>query len=304
MGILQEKAMIATLSISRFGRERKDPVVTEAVAHTYNADTKSAGRYTKRLLPKTYTERIDQAAANARRTHRQLTAAWGDGGERILSLDLYEEYRRKINDCKAEFTAAVNAFITDYPQAVTEARTVLGSMFNPKDYPDASELPAKFAMDSQLTPIPTRDDFRVNLAEDEKRDLQQQLEKQLEQRQRRAALDLWNRLFDATGHMAERLADPDAIFRDSLVENMDRLTEIIPSMNITGDSGLTDICGEIQTKLLAHDADILRKDPAIRKAVAREAREINHRISTRILEGSNPGQGPGDDPGAVFKKAA
>ena len=97
---------------------------------------------------------------------------------------------------------------------------------------------------------------------------------------------LFERVAKAIGHMAESLEDYGEViddkgrvrkinpFRDTLVSNLEELVELLPALNVTGDSTLTKVTEEIKNKLLAHTAEELRSMPVVRKEVAQHARKV------------------------------
>src|ERR1700744_3225486 len=100
---------------------------------------------------------------------------------------------------------------------------------------------------------------------------------QVQPRTRKAILDIWTRIKDAVSHMVERLSDQEAVFRDTLVENIKELIDVLPRLNFTGDENITDILHAM--KVLVVEPDNLRSDNSLRQAKAREADAILQRIS-------------------------
>src|SRR5258708_39726736 len=80
---LAAKAMRCKLSISHWEGYKFDREVSEEIADLHNAD-KDAGRYRKRLLPRSALEEITKAVGLARRRHAFYTLPWGDDDYRVL----------------------------------------------------------------------------------------------------------------------------------------------------------------------------------------------------------------------------
>src|SRR5437660_10424087 len=74
---LASKAMKCKLSISLWEGYKYDREVSEEIADLHNAD-KDAGRYRKRLLPRSAFQEITKAVGLARRQHAFYTLPWGD----------------------------------------------------------------------------------------------------------------------------------------------------------------------------------------------------------------------------------
>jgi hypothetical protein len=63
-------------------------------------------------------------------------------------------------------------------------------------------------------------------------------------------------------------------FRDSAVNNIQELVDLLPALNVTGDTSLTKVTNDIKERLLAGSPQELREDPMLRKTVAKDARKI------------------------------
>ena len=59
--------------------------------------------------------------------------------------------------------------------------------------------------------------------------------------------------------MAEKLADSDKIFRDSLINNLCDLCDLLPKLNITGDKNLDNMRKEIEQQLCRYMPENLRQ---------------------------------------------
>ena len=63
-------------------------------------------------------------------------------------------------------------------------------------------------------------------------------------------------------------------FRDSLVDNITDLLDVVPVLNVIGDPVITTFADEIRQKLTANSPEVLRDDAKIRKAVLVQAEDI------------------------------
>ena len=80
--------------------------------------------------------------------------------------------------------------------------------------------------------------------------------------------------YDAVQHMAEKLADPAAVFRDTLVENTSEICAVMSRLNFTDDPNLEAMRLEVEQSLTKHHPDALRNDPDLRRDKAAEAKAI------------------------------
>ena len=91
--------------------------------------------------------------------------------------------------------------------------------------------------------------------------------------------DVWQRLYTVVQKAHEKLADPDAIFRDSLIENVKELCHILPRLNVADDEQLESLRLDALVKVGAVKPDALRLDPDLRSKKAAEAKAIMDKMS-------------------------
>lgn len=269
---ITEKAMLASLQISQWSARKHDKRVSAEVNEKYNG--KDAGRFNKVLATKDSLKEIQVAVGAARTFHLEQTLPWGERGERLLPSKNYHAYSRKMRGCKQAFDNAVEAFVADYHQVIFEARQSLGGLFCREDYPDASEIRGKFDFQTIISPVPVAEDFRVSLANEEIRSIQQDIERRVQQAHVAATRDLWQRLYQVVQHMVQRLSDPEAIFRDSLVGNIVKMTELLPRLNMDDDPQLEAMRRTIEQRLCGYSPAELRSDKQVRSTAADEARSV------------------------------
>ena len=268
--LLASQALLVKLTISLWGAQRGDRKATETVASTHKT-TGDAGRFMKLLVPKAALDPVSRAASRARQRHYQLTLPWADEGWHILSVAAHQRYVQELSVLHGEFETAIAGFIAGYPAAKAQARQLLGDLFDDTDYPSAAELRTCFSLSFRFKPVPIGNDFRVNLPERELARIKAELTADAEAASRIAMGDLYGRLAGVVSAMAERLRDPEAVFRDSLVTNIRRLCEIVDELNFTGDRTLRQLAADVGSSLAPLDPEQLRIDPKARKAAAAEA---------------------------------
>jgi hypothetical protein len=273
--------MLARLRISRWSASKHDKKITADVAAQHAADP-TMGRYTKRLVAKERLETIAQIATRARHHHYENTLPWLDDGARILPAANYFDYMQRQNALRAEFEQAVAEFAIAYPAVVDEAKASLNGLFDPADYPQPSDIRGKFTMQVDVDPMPTAEDFRVALSEDENSRIRESIQGRLDDAVQGAVSDVWHRVHEVVAKMVERLrayqVDADGkvqnTFRDSLVGNVKSLVELLPKLNITGNNALEDMRHRLEAELCAFDAPTLREDANVRKEIADNADAI------------------------------
>ena len=94
-----------------------------------------------------------------------------------------------------------------------------------------------------------------------------------------AMRDLVSRLFTSLSHAVSKLSDEDAIFRDSLIKNIDHALEAIKTLNLTNDVDLIEIAEKVKSSLEGITAEDLRKDKELRSKTAKDAQAMIDKLS-------------------------
>lgn len=270
--VLSSKAMLVALNISQWSARKYDRKVSKEVAEQHHAG--DAGRYNKLLIAHAAIKEVAKAAGDARLYHYEQTLPWTDEGYRILPAENYLHYTEGMRKLKARFEKSVRKFLDNYEGLKDEARLRLNTLFNEADYPHENEIMYRYAFRTNITPLPSAADFRVDLQADELDIIKADIEQRMQNAQADAMKDLYCRVKDCLDRMVERLSDPDAIFRNSLIGNLSDLCNLLPRMNMTNDETLEDMRRQIEAKLVQHDPETLRENKFLRKTVANDAKAI------------------------------
>ena len=274
---LSDRALLVQLSVSQWTARKYDKKVTNEVASAHGTTT-AAGRYNKSLLPMNdYLDRVHKKTTHIRTKFYENTLPWGIEGTMMLPTSNYLQFMTDFRKEKGEWQYLVNEFVGNYDQLRLDAKRLLGSLYNDEDYPDESDVARKFKMDMAIFPVPNTD-FRVAIASDELTRIQQDVEKRIADAQTTAMKEVWDRLYDRVKHMAEKLADPKAIFRDTMVENTKELCALLPRLNFMDDPNLEQLRQQVEASLLKHP-EALRNDPDLRRDTAAEAKAIMDKMS-------------------------
>lgn len=274
---LSDRALLVQLSISQWTARKFDKKVTQDVASTHGVAS-SAGRYNKALLPMNdLLDRVHKKSTYIRTKFYENTLPWGMEGTMMLPSANYLNFVTDFRKEKGEWLHLVSEFKNNYDQLRMNAQRLLGSMYNSADYPTGYELDKKFSIDMAMFPVPATD-FRVQIASDELSRIQQDVEARVKDAQQQAMKEVWTRLYDRVKNMAEKLADPKAIFRDTLVDNLRDQCDMLTRLNFADDPNLEALRSEVEGSLLKHP-DALRNDPDLRRDKAAEAKAIMDKMS-------------------------
>lgn len=275
---LSDRALLVQLTISQWTARKYDKKATQEVATTFNA-SKDAGRYNKSLLPMNdYLDRVHKKTTFIREKLYKNTLPWGMEGVMMLPTTNYLAFMNEFRKEKNEWLTLVNDFKSNYLQLKDDAKRVLGRLYSDADYPTEGEVGNKFKIDMAVFPVPSTD-FRVAISSDELSRIQQDVEARVASAQAEAMKEVWQRLYDRVKHMAEKLADPKAIFRDTMVENLQEQCAMLTRLNFMDDPNLEALRQQVEGTLATHHPDALRNDPDLRRDTAAEAKAIMDKMS-------------------------
>jgi len=275
---LSDRALLVQLNISTWSANKLDKEISAETSAIKGAISNSV-RTHKSLLP--MCDLLDDIKKKATLIRQQFygnTLPWGVKGIQILPTANYLAFMTEFRKEKSEYEQLVRQFVPEYPQLVLDAQRFLGTAYKPEDYPDASVIADKFKMDMQVMPVPNND-FRVNIADEELERIHDEVSARVKQAAQGAMQDVWQRLYDKVKHFAEKMDDPKAIFRDSTVDHLVDLCELLPRLNVMDDPNLEAMRQEVEAKLAGYNPDVLRTSPDTRQTVADEANAIAARMA-------------------------
>jgi hypothetical protein len=272
--MITERAMLAAVHISIWTAIKHDRKVSREVAEQHGAYA-GAGRYNKQLLREA--ERLESLrtlSGQIRQYFYKITLPWSDEGYRLLPAHFYFELTTKMREFEQAFAQQVEEFLALYPSYIEQVRPELNGLFREEDYPSTDKLRNKFGVKLEVLPIPSGNDFRVTLSEEEQARVAQEIDENVRQSLQKGTEDLWTRLKGVVVHMVERLNEPESRFHASLVTNICELVELLPRLNVNQDEELNRFAGEIRDRLCGFTARDLKKNEILRAATADDAAQI------------------------------
>jgi len=295
---LAASTMLATLNISVWSARKLDRTATAKTTNDAGA-VADAARVNKHLMAgqDTLLRAVATVASAARGDHYALTLPWSDNGPRILSVELWKDLTRKLQDHALAFQAAVDAFIEDYAQARERARFQLGALFSETDYPAPAVVAQKFSFNFEFDPLPTAGDFRAELTDADADMIRKEIEARAAGRVATAMRDVWSRLYENVARITATLPAYEAgnvkRFNDTIITNLRDMLAILPGLNITGDAALAAIADRAQTELAGLQPQTLRDDPTARSRATASATAICATMARHLgIDGSAPAAAP------------
>lgn len=282
--MITERAMLAAIHISIWTAIKHDRKVSREVAEQHGAYS-GAGRYNKQLLREAERlESLRSLSGQIRQYFYKITLPWSDEGYRLLPAHFYFELTTKMREFETAFAQQVEEFLAVYPSYIEQVRPELNGLFRQEDYPSTDKLRDKFGVKLEVLPIPSGNDFRVTLSEEEQARVAREIDENVRQSLQKGTEDLWTRLQGVVAHMVERLNEPESRFHASLVTNICELVELLPRLNVNQDGELNRFAEEIRNRLCGFTARDLRKNEILRAATANDAAEILTKMDAVLRE--------------------
>lgn len=280
MGSITDSCVVGTFSAGFYTGRTTDKKAAELVAETNHVEV-DTGRYWKRAMKNSHLEEIKSLVGAARAEFYRFSTEWREGLRIMPTLVYYQKWAPLYRDYEAKFKSLVDDFCAEYGRYVQQERTRLGAMFNEADYPLTSNIRDKFRMEFHILPVPTAGDFRIDLIQEEMDQVRKTLTDQMQQAQRTAMRQLYDRLQERVTKMHATFSVPDKKFWDSMLTHTQELCADLKLMNFTNDPDLEALRLEVETNLANLDINALRvaTDPdGYRADAAKKARDIAAKI--------------------------
>jgi hypothetical protein len=292
---LSSKAMLCTVSIGAWSGYKFDREASEEIAEIHGAE-KDSGRFNKRLVPRKELEEVTKLIGRIRRDHEFVTLPWSDNGFRVLPAEAYMDHTATMRGHAAEFNAVVSRLEGRFEDLV-RSQCRLGTLFKVEDYPGMrdengilrftfpAELRERFSFETKVLPLPDAEDFRVSMGDQDRDRIKRQIADSIQASLRVGTRELWQRLYKVVSHMSQRMTEYNGAedgqkprLYDSMITNIVEIVDVLPKLNIAGDTELDRMASEVR-KTLVVDPKELRKSETIRSDTAKAAVDIAQRMA-------------------------
>jgi hypothetical protein len=281
---ISARALLVNTTVRVWTGEKRDRAITREICSMKGAED-NAVRANKSLLGETI-KPVQAAERGVRAAVNERTLPWMDDGTRILKGAAFLTFTETMAAPIRGFDEAVEAFIAAYQEIRYEARRRLGDAYAESDFPPDIRLKSRFGVKLTYLPMPSSDDFRVQLAAEEIALVRRNAEEALRGTVNDAVRSLLDRLREPVAHMATRLrlfrrranGKVEHPFRDTLVENVREIVRLAPMLNLLDDPRIAELWADIERHLTAHEPDQLRNSERLREDVADQADAILRRM--------------------------
>lgn len=275
---IASSSMLVELSVSHWTGRKLDKRASKDVTAQNHASTGVANVNKKLLGDCAELIAVHKFVANSRNSiHYGMTMPWSDTGLRLLPTAQYFKYHEAMTAVQNEFNRLVEAFLDAYEWEVMQAQAKLGDLFHRDDYPTLDSLRSKFRFRLTYIPLPDAGDFRIDVGNEAAEEIKAHYNNYYSTQLNQAMNDVWQRTYDALSRMSERLDYGDhekkKIFRDSLVDNVSEMIELLRVCNVTGSAQMTAMADKLEEAMRGVTPDALRDDAYLRTETKRAVDE-------------------------------
>lgn len=262
---IASSAVLVELNISVWTANKLDKAATETVLKSNNATVSDAAQVRKNLMAGTTLRKsIADYAAGCRLWHNTRTLPWSDKGPRLLPTSLFMDYKSEANVRRDTFLRMTDDFRVKYPALVQTAANYMGDLHDPADYPDVDEVMSKFGFRLVFSPVPTSNDFRLDIPQQELDEMAKEYDVAFETRVAEAMRTPWDKLHDMLQNMTAKLAEGDEEtkkrWHDTFLTNAQDLCQMLTHLNITNDPKLEAARRQLESAILGADLDNIKED--------------------------------------------
>ena len=237
--------------------------------------SKRAAKVVKNLIDPVHLKSIIATQTAFRTLVQSWTVPWV-GGTFLLPKNRYYEFTNRVQQLQDELEKEVRNFTRRYSTLIKEAHENLGELFDPENYPDVLELQDKFKIEVRFMPVPDVNQFSNLGLESESEDRLKAEALEMENELMKEATEtLLKRMHNRVEMLHNRLKDTETKrYRESLIEGLEFLVEIVPDLNVTDDPYLKTVMQSIQDLLSGITIDEIRESPEVRKEAADKCQDI------------------------------
>ena len=286
---IQDRAMLVAITIRKWQTSVAEKGIEDLLTIKNEAEA-GVLSLRKQIVRKEALKALQSIESELRQTHHLYTLPWQDDGYRILSSAAYFTYTAKMNDLIEKYHAAADTLVSGYDEMIADAKISLGKLFRANDYPSKDSLRRRYRASISVRPLPSAQDLRIELGSTELTVLRKNIQTELDEQVKAANRSIWERLKGALEHAVERLKAVDADYpsagarraaglRESMMNGIRELLDIIPVLNVTGDKSLGEFVARVREQIAIHSTEELKDSEPVRAAVISTADDILKKMS-------------------------
>tara|TARA_B100000242_G_scaffold267171_1_gene216481 strand:+ start:23 stop:904 length:882 start_codon:yes stop_codon:yes gene_type:complete len=266
---LSSASMLVDFSASVYTARKKDVSASEELETIKKADPNVANVHKKLLGNCPELVAVQKFVGNTRNAHSSMTLPWSDMGMRLLPTSTFFKYKQYMTKAEQEFHTLVEKFFDIYEDAVVNAQTLLGDLYNPANYPPLDVLRHKFGWRLSFVPLPTSGDFRVEMEQEQAKSLAEEYDKHYSAMFGKAIDSMMGDLMKYLARLSDRLdyksQEDKKVFHDTVTSNITDMLENLLVPLADKDKRLHTLTRQLMDTFEGISADALREDGALRQ---------------------------------------
>lgn len=214
-----------------------------------------------------------------------MTLPYAEPGVRLIRLDQIDSFNRRMVEFRDELDEAAEQLDSCYEELRSAARSRLGQLFNPQDYPPA--LRSFFTVDwdyPSVEPPSYLQQVNPELYEQECRRVAARFDEALQL----AEQAFCDELSQLIAHLNERLTGSGdgkpKVFRDSAVTNLTEFFKRFRNLNVRSNEQLDELVSETQQIVQGIEPQSLRDNRVLRQTMAAELAELRTSLVTLLVD--------------------
>jgi hypothetical protein len=284
--LISQVATVAVVKTTTVGLSRIDKNASTDADRNHNARSGTGKVSVSRLAgAEDRIKAIKAVQAQARECLFAMTTAWGD--RRLLPNQNVQKFIGAWTPIKQEHDKLVEQLKQDAPALIAQAEVNKGSY--DVEPPTVEELAGGFSLEFTLEQVPNATLYRASGLEKAVEDaLKVRFEADIAAAYQQAQADAISRVRGPVSNLLERMVayekreeeksrgidvGREGYFRDSVIKNVNEISQVFSSFNLTGDPLINEIAEQLEA-LDGIEAEDLRKSKELRKDTARRAEEI------------------------------
>ena len=289
---LATSGMLVSVDVNVWSATKQDRVISNEVTSSKKADA-NAGRFVKNLLAN---NPHHKDIANYRQTIynwlNRSTYRWNNSQEYLPTVNL-EDFKSEWDKHEREFYRLVDVFCDKYDSIKSNMAFSQGDMYDEQDYPEVSEVRAKFGCRLYVSEVPTQD-FRCQVSQDLADDLRHSYERQTQEivknvlhQQTERVIDVLESISHCCGTHEVTTKDGKTTTKkrkiyDTTIDKAKELCKTYKDFKLVDNEEsrkLVEVVASLENVLNGVDTETLRESDAVREQVKSGVEDILDKFS-------------------------
>lgn len=257
----KDNLIMVRLYQTKWSGRQFDASASEDIAKDSGAEAGTA-RLNKLIVPKEVVTQTNTHWGAMRKWFYDQTSPFYDTGWRVRPFHDFQTFRSEYAELKDKADEFVDDLIENkYPEAMEKARTRMGELYDPSDYPIAEDLRDKFLIEMEMQPVPEVTHNWITKLDEETQD---QIDATTKNAEENVAKEPWMRLYAPLNQIANalrnKIGDKGAIFRANAFENLPDVCNTAKAIAANpNDTDLNDCIDAILRNIASADLKQVRK---------------------------------------------